>query len=1052
MRYSRFLPTASVGLLALLTLAGCSGSGPVTPVDPAPPAPRAAIAGQGATSQSFAAGFSVTIDEATLTAELAPWRNAAEFQGNLYDLDIDAFQNAESFRITGIRVDPDGNPIIDYTHAHPFGAPDFTKPITATNRADLGYTGRVIFLADLPTGEVADNTYFPNVVANPGLIVDADGFVNPGDLLVRGDGFNTTVFPYKLMVDDQQNNRIGITNGGQVTGNYDAAAGGWQRANAGADRTRWTGYDYLHQGQRARGRVTIAKAAFEGGQATFDVALLIQYSDPRGGRDKTLRFPQEPADPLKFAYRLPHAAMDVSKIVAATIGLETVTGSNESLRIEIRDWDARATESTMSDIGKDVEVNTILADTGGSPDVVVAVPKLMSTAVGALEAAPPASGIAGDELVFNATVANNIGTASPGTVYGLIRITDPQAATDDDAYHFGVDATTLAGDPTRALEFITYQAFKIELSDPPANSPSCGATGINGPGTIDAGDSFTVDLSTITDPDSTTIGVQFAITGPETGTSSVVNLPKAGLGLEANFNPFTDSRLTTKLDEPLTFGTYQLTITLTDGSSPATVCGPFTFAVADPTPTCGVGIQLSEDRFIDGQQIDFFVNLAAINDPGNSGTLEMTFRYSGPENDISDTIDLSQPFPSLFNPFTDVRLSTPLDRPSALGDYIFTVEVSDGFNPEISCTGPFALVPLGACGDPQTEPDITAAPVFGQSRDINLAPATWYNYYTTIDFAAFKDGTAGYVLQRYDNAKDPDNGATSDYNLWRFTTPGGSASAVKLTNFIAPGNQVSQLEIDKGDRLIYVFRPNDDAWGPDTIYTNPNATFHWVDYTGSTAATEGGIVALARPAVALALDADDSLWIIDRDNILTHYDKGPTGYTEEVADEIDLGDLLGIGLGSVVCDFVVNHHNGAKFILTNSGPSRNGRLYRLECNGTLWTGGTNPANFALSTGAQFTGIPDGGDIDIDQVADDGNPLVGEQDVQLVIFHAVGAGGLLIFNSELEQTASSTGGTRSGVRGVVAYADNYAISNEYDASVTGAPWAFHDDWTLPAAWK
>ncbi|HYE80204.1 MAG TPA: hypothetical protein VEI97_19680, partial [bacterium] len=987
----------------------------------------------------------------TLTAELTPWRDGAAFQGNLYDLDTDAFQNSESFRITGIRVDPDGNPIIDYTHAHPFPAPDFTAAVTATNRADLGYTGKVLFLADVPAAQVPANTYFGDVVVNPRLVVDADGYAAGGDLLVRGAGRNTTAHPYKLMVDELQNNRIGITNGGQVTGNYDPAAGGWQRANAGPNRDRWTGYDYLHQGQTARGRVTIAKAAFEAGQAIFDVALLIQYSDPRGGRDRALRMPQEPADVLKFAYRLPHAALDVSKVAPGGVSLETVAGSNAALSIRIRDWDARASVSTQSDIGLEPDVSKVLNSAPGSPTVAVSVPALASGVITASEATPPMSGHPGDELTFNATITNSLGTAPPGTAYGLIGVEDPQNG-NDTGYHFGVDPLTLAGDPDRALPLITYQAFQIQLANPPANSPSCGSTAINGSGQINPGGDFTVNLSSITDPDSTSIGVQFAYTGPSEGTSSTVTLPKAGLPLETMFNPFTDSRLTTPLDEPAAIGTYQLSITLTDGASPETVCGPYTFTVADPAPGCGRGISLSEDRFFVGEVVDFAIDLSPITDPGNSGTLAVTFRYTGPENDITDTIALSQPLSASFNPFTSGALTTPLDRPTATGAYTLTVAVDDGENPVVNCSDDFTIAPIGDCGVPQTTPDITTAPVFGQSRNINLNPATWYNFYTTIDFAAFKDGTPGYVLQRYDNGKDPDNGAVTDFNLWRFPAPGASGAAVKLTNYITAGNQVSQLEIDKSGRLIYVYRPTDDAWGPDTLYTNPNVLIHWADYTGATLATEGGAVSHARPVVALALDVDDSLWVIDRDNILSHYSKLPEGYSLVPSDTVDLGAVLGIGLSTVVCDFVVNHHNRAKYILTNSGPTRNGRLYRLECGGTLWTGGTNPANFPLSTGAQFPNIPDGGDIDIDQVGDDGEPLDGEQDAQIVVFHSVGTGGLYIFNSELEQTAASTGGTRSGVRGVVAYSDNYAISNEFDPAVTAAPWAFHDDWTLPAAWK
>jgi hypothetical protein len=233
---------------------------------------------------------------------------------------------------------------------------------------------------------------------------------------------------------------------------------------------------------------------------------------------------------------------------------------------------------------------------------------------------------------------------------------------------------------------------------------------------------------------------------------------------------------------------------------------------------------------------------------------------------------------------------------------------------------------------------------------------------------------------------------------------------------------------------------------------NPNRLVHWVDWTGTTASAETGNFQLANPPIALALDIDNSLWVIDRTNTLLHYFKGGGGYALEPADTLSLGTLLGIGTTPVVCDFVINWHNGALYLLTNDGPNRDGRLWRIECDGELWSGGTNPRALELSVGRQYPSVADGGDIGIDQLDSGGLLLDGPQDAQIAVFHAEGVGGLYVFNADLEQTAASTGGTASGPRGVLVAVQDYALSNETDPAPGSEHWAWHDRWTLPAAWQ
>jgi len=1013
---------------------------------------QTAIAAGGA-QESIPALFDVTVDLASMTAQATPRRQATNFQGNLYDLDIRAFQNAESFRITGVRSDPDGNPIMDYTHAHPFGAPDLTKPVSASNRADLGYTGRVLFVGDVPSSQVTNFTFFGGLVVNTALVANADGYVEVGDLLTQGTGFAAEAYPYRLIVDEVRNNRASQPNGGVYTGNYVSGTGGWQRGNFGAGNAGWIGYDYLHQGQVARGFVTIRKEAFTAGTATFTTAILIRYCDPRGSKDKTNRLPAAPFDVLKFAYRLPYGALDCSKIAVGGATVDTTIGSDADVTIRVRDWDARASETAATDLGTEPNVALIQNNGAGSPAVQISVPALRDALINGTEETPLRTGLPGDEIRYNATLLNSKGTATAGTVWALIKVTDPEDSDPDRAdYAFGVDPVTLAGSTTRALPVVVYQSIPVTVTAPAGSGPQCGSTQINGGGNVAPGGTFTVDLSTITDPDSTFLTFQFHYTGPSESFSSTTSINVASLVIEDDFNPFTDARLTTPLFPPSTAGTYDFDVRITDGTSPQVICGPYLFSVqADQPPSCGSGITLSKKRFREIDPVNFTVNLSPMIDPGNPGPIDLTFAYTGPENDTSSTLTRNFPLPANFNPFTDGGLATPLDPPNTPGDYIFTATIDDGINSPVDCTTAFDIRP---CGAAMTDPDITVAPAFDASHDLNNAPLTWYNFYTTQDYAAFSDDTAGYICQRYDPDDDPGNGTLENYDLWHFTTAGATSSVDRVTNFFTEGNQVAQIEIDQASRVLYAYRPVDDAWDTGSNYDNPNKTIHWFDYAGTTVSSQGGEFSIPLPPVAMALDVDDGLWVIDTNNILEHYRKlpGTAGYERVSDDLVDLGATLGIGTSSVVCDFVGNFHNGAFYILTNSGPGRNGRVYRLECDGALWSGGVNPLALTLSTGSQYATVPDGGDIAIDQFDSAGTLLDGPQDAQLVIFHAGSGGGVYVINADLQLTTSSTGGIASGARGTLVASEDYGLSNEFGDQVTGEPWAFQDTWTLPPSWQ
>ncbi|HYE79134.1 MAG TPA: hypothetical protein VEI97_14220, partial [bacterium] len=415
-------------LCASALLAGCGGGGGQSPLSPTVegagilPPPLAHPGGGTIASVergellSIPGGYTLEVTTAPLAARLTPWREIQGIQGNLYDLDIDNFLKGDTITITGVRTDTEANVIIDYAIKHPFPAPNFNNPITGLNRADLGFTGRVLFLTDVPSRDLPARTFFGNVVANTSAVLNADAYMDPGDLLANSTDFNATAFPYKLVVDEAKNgtgNRVGITNGGNPRGNYDPANGGWQRANIGPNRNGWTGYDFLHQGQTARSQLTLAQEAVANNAATLDIAIFIKYTDPRGVGGKTARMPFEPPDPTLFAYRLPNGALDASQIFVSgatyqRVNISQTAASTADLSVKVRDWDARAMETTQAMIQMEPDLSKVNIGTSGTPTLALSIPALAATTVNLT--AGSESGIPGDEITYTGTLTNTLGT------------------------------------------------------------------------------------------------------------------------------------------------------------------------------------------------------------------------------------------------------------------------------------------------------------------------------------------------------------------------------------------------------------------------------------------------------------------------------------------------------------------------------------------------------------------------------------------------------------------------------------------------------------------
>ncbi|MCG3151421.1 MAG: hypothetical protein GEEBNDBF_00693 [bacterium] len=409
--------------------------------------------------------YELTVDLATLTAAAVPVAERVTAsqppQAQQYDLDVVNFLTRDGFRIEGVVVLPSGAVEVQFSHAHPFPAPNLALPISGLNRADLGYTGRCLVLATGNPRSFLDGTYR----VSPDTILNADGYLAPGDLLAGLSLTAVNLFPYVLLADEAKDNRIGRSNLGVMTGSYQPAAGGWQRSNLGPEGTGWTGYDFVHGGQSVRNSIVISPSAMASGFFRADVAILIKYTDPRGQGGPSRRLPPDPASVLDFAYRLPYAALDMSVIRPEVSPLLVGAGAGDSVgaRFFVRDWDAVATEAADAILGSKTNVSLIQPGAAGKGRLTLVAPDLSDEFPQSSGSAGSPSGHPGDELVYRPTLTNKFGTAR-GRVFALAILADPELNDiDRDTYAFGVDPVTLVPDPARAVRPITCQILPVDV-------------------------------------------------------------------------------------------------------------------------------------------------------------------------------------------------------------------------------------------------------------------------------------------------------------------------------------------------------------------------------------------------------------------------------------------------------------------------------------------------------------------------------------------------------------------------------------------------------------
>lgn len=481
---------------------------------------------QGDVISSALAIYTVQVDPGSLsaTATLKQVRQGAA-NDDLYLLPIDSFLTPTSFSITGISGDAT-NLNLDYSFAHPFPAcldPAGT-PNGSTNRADLGVAASLLFLTDVTAA--SGNTYFTDRVANTGVVTNADSFYAPG-ALVDTTGMLANTFPMQMVIDEEADNRAGVSNSGNVAGNY--GPDGWTRTELGATHDQWSGYGVLHQGQVARGTLSLDRAIVGVEGFNLDVAVLAKYNDPRGGTTpaakKANRLPPATPDTSLFAYRMPHGAWDVSGIdfVSQVGDFVDTQVSAATLNFHVVDWDARATESTQPVLSDDLDPTLVAIGEAGPPDFAVSIPGVLGdetviddwdpssdvidddTAVGGDAGAD--SGQEGDPLFFTKSVTENlISGQTPGTYTGLARATDVEVANITDplfVVELDGNLTPLAANIPAPIAYQAFTVTVISTNALPTASFSTGAVVLSGTATTH---DVTVDAAN--DGDGETISVE----------------------------------------------------------------------------------------------------------------------------------------------------------------------------------------------------------------------------------------------------------------------------------------------------------------------------------------------------------------------------------------------------------------------------------------------------------------------------------------------------------------------------------------------------------------
>lgn len=712
---------SSWALAALATtLIGCSGGGkgPASPAVHIPDAvdlESSALPGgdamPGLAGTSVLGGYTWRVDPSANQATVEGWRAGTQTD-DIYHLSVDAFFQARNLRITGISRTATTLDI-SYEVSHPFNGPvNPTAPATAANRADLGIAARMLFLLDIPAAaDPADYTYFGGeAIANTRLIGNADGFYQPRGLLTNTGGLSTNTFPYKLLVDEAagaEGNRVGIGNGGAGIGNYRPTEGGWQLGTLSfsGQNNGWTGYDVLHQGQAASSVVSLNLAEIGASGFSFDTAVVAKYLDPRGGTTSTQkranRLPANPFDVTKFVYRMPLGALDCSLVRSLGESGGLVANSPTStttVRFHVRDFDARALETTRPDVSEDTDPTTVHVGSSGVPTVTIDVPGVSNSPATLAVAdddtayggdAGQDSGIARDPLFFEGTVFNSAGTSGQvnGTMYGLLKIEDPENLIDRSGYEFALDPN-LTPLTSNQPAVVTYQAANVEIGGTGGNNPPTATVVLQGGPNpvVPSGGSLIFEVSAEFDTENNP--VLYDIDETNNASFEVTMLDPAGVP-PPNVLLYTG---TAPANTGATNVAYQARVNYYDAGSagaPSTLLLDYEVAPAGANTPPTASVSLANTSIASGGTLTFDLN-SEFDADGDTVTYGIDYDYTGVYAPNVSGLDPAAPPTVLNTSPAQVGGATPSNRTAR-------VQYTDGVNAPINIDLNYTVGPA-SCG------------------------------------------------------------------------------------------------------------------------------------------------------------------------------------------------------------------------------------------------------------------------------------------------------------------------------------------------------------------
>ncbi|MCG3152160.1 MAG: hypothetical protein GEEBNDBF_01453 [bacterium] len=938
----------------------------------------------GGTATSALAIYTIDVDPATLqaTSRLKETRRV-QANDDLYLLSIDNFLRPDSFRVTGITstattVD------VEYLVEHPFPAPNNPSgaPNGSTNRADLSITGMVLFVVDAPA---SGNTYFTDRVANTSTVANPNAYYSPGGLISTTGTANT--FPYRLLVDEQADARIGVSNGGDVTGNF--GSDGWTRSEFGANNDGWTGFGFLHGGQKAQNTLSLNKSALGGG-FSLDAAVIAKYPDPRGGINATQkranRLPPASPDASLFAYRMPHGALDVASI--AVLPFDGAFGPNAvsamDLRFHVVDWDARATETTESDLSLDASFTNVSQGESGAPTLAVCIPGVLGNAsftddwdTGSTlqdddsayggDAAQD-SGRPGDALYYGKTVTKAAGSGQSAGIYtGMVRATDPETG-----LVVGLDGslTPLTVTPLP----VTYQSFTVTMGT--VNLPPSAAYATT-TASISSGNSVTINVTSVADPDADPVEV--FVDWSNTGTfvsAGTINSP-----YPANNNFTSPITYTFSGSAP---DTRTVPCRISDGVNPPVNLLPSaTFTVNPPGTRCPSPVPAKTATDISAPWPTDVTDLAAWALPVDATGATWPAAWGGN--------------PSNYAAFRGATLAGA--SAGWLGQFRGTSTISPNLFFEF-----VRLIP-GV--------DVTDPPLVQIISNLDTNPTgTLFNRQVSdievdsnnrVIFTRRNAGSfsiSGSPLVAY-------SGNTAEI-LW-FDFDGVTLVTDASINIITTAAPLVAIALDKDNNI----------WGIDT-----QQVLRFYEKTGATTYAENTTAPfpldLKLPPISLPPNTG-------------------TGAANHKVSELAIDDYNGA--------FYILEENG---VAAGANPG-DGRVYRVECDGTFsasLNGNPNPSAPLNITDSSVQGI--GSDIFIDNLNASGGQLGAQSDVQIIVLGQNTQAGVwddeYIMNSELVVTNGSDFVGASGIKGAISQNNNtFCRSN-------GTAGTFRLYWTPPAGWQ